>query len=62
MEIATIERLFPGRFVPAIGHGVQRWMGQVGARVESPLTLLPSTRTRCAACSLARRSPSRAAT
>lgn len=40
MEIATIERLFPGRFVPAIGHGVQRWMGQVGAKVESPLTLL----------------------
>lgn len=40
MEIATIERLFPGRFVPAIGHGVQRWMGQVGARVESPMTLL----------------------
>lgn len=40
MEIATIARLFPGRFVPVIGHGVQRWMGQVGARVESPLTLL----------------------
>lgn len=40
MEIATIERLFPGRFIPVIGHGVQRWMGQVGARVESPLTLL----------------------
>lgn len=40
MEIATIERLFPGRFVPVIGHGVQRWMGQVGAKVESPLTLL----------------------
>ncbi len=40
MEIATLERLFPGRFSPVIGHGVQRWMGQVGARVESPLTLL----------------------
>ena len=40
MEIATIARLFPGRFAPAVGHGVQGWMGQVGARVESPLTLL----------------------
>jgi alkanesulfonate monooxygenase SsuD/methylene tetrahydromethanopterin reductase-like flavin-dependent oxidoreductase (luciferase family) len=40
MEIATVAALFPGRFAPAIGHGVQSWMGQVGARVESPLTLL----------------------
>ncbi|MEP6853809.1 MAG: LLM class flavin-dependent oxidoreductase [bacterium] len=40
MEIATIERMFPGRLRPGIGHGVQSWMGQVGARVESPLTLL----------------------
>ena len=40
MEVATIAGLFPGRFAPAIGHGVQGWMGQVGARAESPLTLL----------------------
>jgi len=40
MEIATVAGLFPGRFAPAIGHGVQDWMGQVGARAESPLTLL----------------------
>ncbi len=40
MEIATIARLFPDRFVPAIGHGVQDWMAQVGARVESPMALL----------------------
>ncbi|SHG00633.1 Luciferase-like monooxygenase [Jatrophihabitans endophyticus] len=40
MEIATIERLFPGRFVPGIGHGVLDWMGQVGARAASPMTLL----------------------
>jgi 5,10-methylenetetrahydromethanopterin reductase len=40
MEIATLDRLFPGRFVPAVGHGVQSWMGQVGARVSSPMTLL----------------------
>lgn len=40
MEIATIERLFPGRFLPGIGHGVLDWMGQVGARASSPMTLL----------------------
>lgn len=40
MEIATIAELFPGRFAPAIGHGVQSWMGQAGVRAESPLTLL----------------------
>ena len=40
MEIATLARLFPDRFVPGLGHGVLDWMGQVGARVASPLTLL----------------------
>jgi 5,10-methylenetetrahydromethanopterin reductase len=40
MEIATLERLFPGRFTPVVGHGVQDWMGQLGARAASPLTLL----------------------
>lgn len=40
MEIATIARMFPGRFVAGIGHGVQEWMGQAGVRVASPLTLL----------------------
>jgi alkanesulfonate monooxygenase SsuD/methylene tetrahydromethanopterin reductase-like flavin-dependent oxidoreductase (luciferase family) len=40
MELATLERLFPGRATMAIGHGVQDWMGQVGARPASPLTLL----------------------
>jgi alkanesulfonate monooxygenase SsuD/methylene tetrahydromethanopterin reductase-like flavin-dependent oxidoreductase (luciferase family) len=40
MEIATLARLFPDRFVPGMGHGVLDWMGQVGARAESPLTLL----------------------
>jgi alkanesulfonate monooxygenase SsuD/methylene tetrahydromethanopterin reductase-like flavin-dependent oxidoreductase (luciferase family) len=40
MELATLHRLFPGRPVIGVGHGVQDWMGQVGARVESPLTLL----------------------
>lgn len=40
MEIATLTRLFPGRATVAVGHGVQDWMAQVGARVESPVTLL----------------------
>lgn len=40
MEIATLERMFPGRLRAGIGHGVQDWMGQVGERVESPMTLL----------------------
>jgi alkanesulfonate monooxygenase SsuD/methylene tetrahydromethanopterin reductase-like flavin-dependent oxidoreductase (luciferase family) len=40
MEVATLVRTFPGRFVPVLGHGVQPWMRQVGAAVESPLTLL----------------------
>jgi alkanesulfonate monooxygenase SsuD/methylene tetrahydromethanopterin reductase-like flavin-dependent oxidoreductase (luciferase family) len=40
MEIATLARLFTGRFVPACGHGVLSWMDQVGALAASPLTLL----------------------
>jgi alkanesulfonate monooxygenase SsuD/methylene tetrahydromethanopterin reductase-like flavin-dependent oxidoreductase (luciferase family) len=40
MEIATLARLFPGRFAPAAGHGVLSWMKQVGAGADSPLTLL----------------------
>src|ERR687892_1761072 len=40
MEIATVARMFPGRFRPGLGHGVLEWMEQVGARVASPITLL----------------------
>jgi alkanesulfonate monooxygenase SsuD/methylene tetrahydromethanopterin reductase-like flavin-dependent oxidoreductase (luciferase family) len=40
MEIATVARMFPGRFLPGLGHGVLDWMEQVGARAASPLTLL----------------------
>ncbi|WP_106264582.1 MULTISPECIES: LLM class flavin-dependent oxidoreductase [Isoptericola] len=43
MEIATLARMFPGRFVPAVGHGVQEWMAQSGVKVGSPLTLLRET-------------------
>lgn len=40
METAGLHRMFPDRTVLAVGHGVQDWMGQVGARAGSPLTLL----------------------
>jgi alkanesulfonate monooxygenase SsuD/methylene tetrahydromethanopterin reductase-like flavin-dependent oxidoreductase (luciferase family) len=40
MEVATVERMFPGRVLVGVGHGVQEWMAQVGADVESPMTLL----------------------
>ena len=40
MEIATMSRMFGDRALPGIGHGVQEWMAQVGARATSPLTLL----------------------
>src|SRR5580765_833662 len=40
MEVATVQRLFPGRFVAGMGHGIQDWMGQSGVRVPSPMTLL----------------------
>ena len=40
MEIATLAGLGPGRLLAGIGHGVQEWMGQMGARTPSPLTTL----------------------
>jgi alkanesulfonate monooxygenase SsuD/methylene tetrahydromethanopterin reductase-like flavin-dependent oxidoreductase (luciferase family) len=40
MEIATLRRMFGERAMVGIGHGVQEWMGQVGARAQSPMTLL----------------------
>ncbi|MEU6176892.1 LLM class flavin-dependent oxidoreductase [Streptomyces coeruleorubidus] len=40
MEVASLHRMFPGRAIVGVGHGVQDWMGQVGARAESPVTLL----------------------
>jgi alkanesulfonate monooxygenase SsuD/methylene tetrahydromethanopterin reductase-like flavin-dependent oxidoreductase (luciferase family) len=45
MEIATIARAHPGRLRVGLGHGVQSWMGQIGARVQSPLTLLSEQMT-----------------
>lgn len=40
MEIATLRRMFGERAIVGLGHGVQEWMAQVGARPQSPLTLL----------------------
>jgi alkanesulfonate monooxygenase SsuD/methylene tetrahydromethanopterin reductase-like flavin-dependent oxidoreductase (luciferase family) len=40
MELATLAGLGPGRLVAGIGHGVQEWMEQMGARTPSPLTTL----------------------
>ena len=40
MEIAALQRMFPGRFHAGVGSGVREWMGQVGARVASPLGLM----------------------
>jgi alkanesulfonate monooxygenase SsuD/methylene tetrahydromethanopterin reductase-like flavin-dependent oxidoreductase (luciferase family) len=40
MELATLARTFPDRLRIGLGPGVQDWMRQVGAGVDSPLTLL----------------------
>jgi 5,10-methylenetetrahydromethanopterin reductase len=40
MEIATLANLAPGRLLAGIGHGVQEWMEQMGARTPSPVTTL----------------------
>ncbi len=39
MEISSLHRMFPGRPIVGIGHGVQDWMAQVGAKPTSPITL-----------------------
>lgn len=43
MELATLERAFPGRLVAGIGHGVREWMASVGVAPRSPLALLEET-------------------
>ena len=40
MELSALHRLFPERAIIGVGHGVQDWMGQVGVRAGSPMTLL----------------------
>ncbi|MEV0633878.1 LLM class flavin-dependent oxidoreductase [Streptomyces sp. NPDC050619] len=45
MELATLARVFPGRLVAGIGHGVRGWMASVGVAPRSPLALLEETIT-----------------
>jgi 5,10-methylenetetrahydromethanopterin reductase len=45
MEIATLARLYPGRFLPGFGHGVLAWMQQVGAAPASQLRALEEVTT-----------------
>ncbi|GEL19737.1 LLM class flavin-dependent oxidoreductase [Pseudonocardia asaccharolytica] len=40
MEIATLGRAHPGRFLPGIGHGLGIWTDQMGVTATSPLTAL----------------------
>lgn len=40
MEIAALARLFPGRTLPGLGHGVGEWMKQIGAFPKSQLAAL----------------------
>jgi 5,10-methylenetetrahydromethanopterin reductase len=40
MEIATLARIFPGRFLPGFGHGIASWMRQIGAFPKSQLRAL----------------------
>jgi 5,10-methylenetetrahydromethanopterin reductase len=40
MEIATLARVFPGRFHMGFGHGVEGWIDQVGATPASWMTSL----------------------
>lgn len=40
MEIATLARAYPQRFLPGIGHGVPFWTDQMGLTAKSPLTAL----------------------
>lgn len=40
MEIATLARIYPGRFLPGFGHGVAGWMRQIGAFPNSQLKAL----------------------
>lgn len=43
MEITTLARAFPGRFIPGFGHGVRSWMERIGAAPRSPLNALAET-------------------
>lgn len=40
MEVSALARVHPDRLRVGFGHGVQSWMRQIGAKADSPLTLL----------------------
>jgi 5,10-methylenetetrahydromethanopterin reductase len=40
MEIASLERSFPGRLLTGIGHGVPGWVRQMGLTPKSPMRAL----------------------
>lgn len=43
MEIAVLARIYPGRFVPSFGHGVDDWMQQIDELQPRRLRLLEET-------------------
>ncbi|MCC7448213.1 MAG: LLM class flavin-dependent oxidoreductase [Anaerolineae bacterium] len=45
MEITTLARLYPQRFMPGFGHGVDGWMRQIGAAPKSSMKALEETVT-----------------
>jgi alkanesulfonate monooxygenase SsuD/methylene tetrahydromethanopterin reductase-like flavin-dependent oxidoreductase (luciferase family) len=45
MEIATLDRMFPGRVHPGLGTGVPAWMRQMNVKPRSPLTALREAMT-----------------
>ena len=43
MDITTLAVLYPGRFMPGFGHGVEGWMRQIGAAPKSSMKALGET-------------------
>jgi len=43
MELATLARMYPGRLVAGLGHGVPEWMRKVGAEPTGKLAMLEET-------------------
>jgi 5,10-methylenetetrahydromethanopterin reductase len=43
MEISTLARLYPGRFIAGFGHGYEPWIKQIGAFPKSTLKALEET-------------------
>ncbi len=40
MEIATLERMFPGRLMPGLGYGLPSWVAQMGLAPRRPVSAL----------------------